>query len=65
MVFDLYSVDLAEDIYWFMEDYYDDYCEYIASMPFDFSLAEYVDAFLNAEFKTYMENKGYIFEERE
>ena len=45
MKYDIYDDMFAEDLFWYMEDKYDSYCEYLADTPKDVSLAEYVDMF--------------------
>lgn len=49
--------DFAEDIYWFMEDKYDGFCEYLSETPQDVSMAEYVEMFYKAEFVAYINER--------
>lgn len=63
MKFDIYSWDLAEVIFQFMEERMDDFCAYCADGNTDISLAEYVAMFHQNEFKQYCENLGYVFQE--
>ncbi len=62
MKFDIYSWDLAEAVYSFMEDRFDEFSAYCAEGWTDCSLAEYVQMFHSKEFKKYCEDIGYVFE---
>lgn len=63
MKFDVYSDELAEALYWFMQGKYAEYCKYLSGTARDVSLAEYVDKFHKSEFKAYVENMGFSFSE--
>lgn len=57
--FDIYDFELAEVIFDFMADKYDEFCKYLADTPQELSLAEYVDTFYRDEFKEYCMQLGY------
>lgn len=61
MEFDIFDDMWAEYIFWYMEDKFDSYCEYLADMPNDISLAEYVYRFHKSDFKQYLEGFGFEF----
>lgn len=63
MKFDIFSWDLAEPVFMFMEDRFDEFCAYLADGNTDCSLAEYVAMFHSNEFKHYCENLGYSFQD--
>lgn len=66
MKFDIFCDDLAEELNQFLEgDLYYSYLEYNDEVADDeeLSMAEYVEYFLKEEFKRYLEDMGYIFEE--
>lgn len=62
MKFDVYSDDLAEELYFFMEDRFDEFSQYLSESPKDISMAEYVDTFLRSEFRQHLIDKGYQVE---
>lgn len=61
MEFDIFDDMWAEYIFWYMEDKFDSYCEYLADRPNDISLAEYVYRFHKSDFKHYLEGFGFEF----
>lgn len=62
MEFNIFDWDLAEPVYWFMEDRFDEFSAYLAEGNTDCSLAEYVSIFHLKEFKEYCESIGYVFD---